>query len=75
MPLKLKRRVGQTIVIDEWKLTITNITQGAVEMIIDAPQHVQITRGEAKDKVPRTFRGSQTMSTSLSHTIREAPQQ
>ena len=65
MPLKLKRRVGQRIEIDEWVITITNITQGAVEMIIDAPQHVQITRGEAKDKGPR----SRTTSTSLSHTV------
>ena len=75
MPLKLKRRVGQRIEIDEWVITITNITQGAVEMIIDAPHHVQITRGEAKDRGPRMFRGNHTHSTSLSHTIREAPQQ
>lgn len=63
MPLKLKRRVGQRVEIDEWVITITNITQGAVEMIIDAPQHVQITRGEAKNKAPRTT------STALSHTV------
>lgn len=75
MPLKLKRRVGQMIEIDEWKLTVTNITQGTVEMIIDAPRHVQITRGEAKDKGSRMFRGNHTLSTSLSHTIREVPQQ
>lgn len=65
MPLKLKRRVGQRIEIDEWVITITNITQGAVEMIIDAPQHVQIMRGEAKDKGPRV----RTTSTALSHTV------
>mgnify|MGYP003453215863 FL=1 len=65
MPLKLKRRVGQRIEIDEWVITITNITQGAVEMSIDAPQHVQRTRGEAQDKRPR----SRTTSTALSHTV------
>lgn len=63
MPLKLKRRVGQTIEIDQWKLTITNITRSTVEVIIDAPQHVRIVRGEAKDKGPRTT------STALSHTM------
>jgi len=63
MPLKLKRRVGQTIEIERATITITNISQETVEMIINAPEDVQIMRGEAKNKAPRTT------STALSHTV------
>lgn len=53
MPLKLTRKEGETIEIDDGRVTVVidNVRDSRVEVVVDAPEDVAVNRGEVQARI------------------------